>query len=39
MTFLTSWRGLKEEGNTQGGAKGTHVFEMGGSQESFFLWG
>ena len=23
----------------QGGAKRTHVFEMGGSRESFFLWG
>jgi len=23
----------------QGGAKRTHVFEMGSSQESFFLWG
>ena len=23
----------------QGGAKRTHVFEMGSSRESFFLWG
>ena len=26
-------------GLIQGGAKRTHVFEMGSSRESFFLWG
>ena len=27
------------QNHIEGGAKRTHVFEMGGSRESFFLWG